>query len=210
MWHLKKNHPLNHMTWRQLWQGVCVALALQISVVNGFHQILDASADRSMLCEGMYAKGDIRGDADPYILVEFPPHPETDSDVSLVIYAWEDEALLGVRPKDSPNVPKTYICGDEAIDFKLCNETQRGHFLITEPPNNETFAPIHTELVRVRQNQTEPIQVRYDILRTGWYCVNSIGLSDYSATVYWEGPYGKAPATEYPKLIVSHDLYMCV
>ncbi|RKP08531.1 transmembrane receptor, partial [Thamnocephalis sphaerospora] len=73
--------------------------------------------------------------------------------------------------------------------------------LVSEAPSNETHAPVHTELVRVRQNQSEPYGVRYNVTRTGWYCVNTISLTDFSADVYWESPFGKAPANEYPKLI---------
>ncbi|KAI9596866.1 lung seven transmembrane receptor-domain-containing protein [Syncephalis fuscata] len=189
-------------SWRQktwsfgCWLGL---LTLANSNVMAFHQHLGGSTGTTMLCQGMYAKGDVAGSRDSYVHVQFPEKPANNADISIVIYDWRDEAALGVFPKNDTKRPKTYICDDEAIDFKICNETQRGQFLST--PIAGEMPMIYTESVHVRTNQSEPYDIRYNITRTGWYCVNTVSLENFDAHVFWESPFGKAPPSEYPKLI---------
>ena len=54
-------------------------------------------------CSGMYSKSAWGGDVDPFILTTFSKaEPEGDDDplVSLVIFEWKDEDLVGVWPSD--------------------------------------------------------------------------------------------------------------
>lgn len=67
----------------------------------------------------MYAKGDVAGSGDSTIRVVFPGNPANDADVSVVIYNWEDEGLLGIRPANATTVgvtlQKLYIYMDASI-----------------------------------------------------------------------------------------------
>lgn len=61
----------------------------------------------------MYSKQSWGGDVDPFILAKFiKTMPERDDDplVSLVIFEWRDEDLVGVWPSDdAPEVGKPFI-----------------------------------------------------------------------------------------------------
>ncbi|KAI8050525.1 lung seven transmembrane receptor-domain-containing protein [Syncephalis plumigaleata] len=129
----------------------------------------------------------------------FPSEPTLDASVSIVVYNWEDELALGVHPHNDTSIPKTYICDDAAMQFKLCNETQRGEFLTT--PIEGQLSPIVTKYVQLRQNGSHIDPITYPIERTGWYCVNAVSLTEFDTTVEWSSSFGDAPASEYPKLI---------
>ena len=66
-------------------------------------------------CNGMYSKTAWGGSVDPFILTKFiQATPEGDEDpvVSLVIFEWKDEDLVGVWPsEDAPKV------GTDALHF---------------------------------------------------------------------------------------------
>ena len=73
----------------------------------------DQKDDNKLRCAGMYSRKSWGGSVDPYILVKFmkPAEPEKAS-VSLVIFEWKDEDLIGVYPKPGatsvcPIVPST-------------------------------------------------------------------------------------------------------
>ena len=60
----------------------------------------------------MYSRKSWGGQVDPYILVKFRESPvEDDADpvVSLVMFEWKDEDLIGRRPEGSNRVQRTAI-----------------------------------------------------------------------------------------------------
>ena len=65
----------------------------------------------------MYSKSAWGGDADPFILTTFmKATPEGDEDplVSLVVFEWRDEELVGIWPnKDSREVSSAQNCSDD-------------------------------------------------------------------------------------------------
>ena len=62
-------------------------------------------------CNGMYSKSAWGGSVDPFILTKFiqaTPEGAEDPIVSLVIFEWKDEDLVGVWPsEDAPKVGPT-------------------------------------------------------------------------------------------------------
>ena len=60
----------------------------------------------------MYSKGDWGGDTDPFIAAKFikADAEEDDSDpvVSLVVFEWRDEDLIGVWPSDDAAEVRTF------------------------------------------------------------------------------------------------------
>lgn len=88
----------------------------------------------------------------------------------------------------------------------MCTEKERGKFLYSAPDEHQ--AHIYTEWINARTNKTEPHEMRYNVSKTGWYCINSVSVSDFEADVYWESPFGKAPASEYPKLLASYLVFV--
>ena len=59
-------------------------------------------------CQGMYSRKAWGGDTDPFVLTKFiknTPKEDEDPIVSLVIFEWRDEDLVGVWPtEDAPQV----------------------------------------------------------------------------------------------------------
>ena len=59
-------------------------------------------------CQGMYSRKAWGGDTDPFVLTKFiknTPKEDEDPVVSLVIFEWRDEDLVGVWPsEDAPQV----------------------------------------------------------------------------------------------------------
>ena len=59
-------------------------------------------------CQGMYSRKAWGGDTDPFVLTKFikdTPKGDEDPVVSLVIFEWRDEDLVGVWPSaDAPQV----------------------------------------------------------------------------------------------------------
>ena len=68
------------------------------------------SADRQQ-CNGMYSRSTWGGDTDPHITTKFSKSTaegDDDTTVSLVIFEWRDEDLVGIWPsEDAPSVCRT-------------------------------------------------------------------------------------------------------
>ncbi len=66
-------------------------------------------------CNGMYSKSAWGGDTDPFIETKFikttPPDGE-DPLVSLVIFEWRDEDLVGVWPSEDAQKVRRILCSE--------------------------------------------------------------------------------------------------
>lgn len=149
-------------------------------------------------CSGMYSKKGWGGDTDPYIETTLKKIPEdSDSFVSLVIFEFRDEDLIGVWP--SPDAPeKEYICTQPNIDKKFCNSTQLGTFILS--PN---VSDSRNQILSTKINLKDPQAPKYSVERTGYYCVSSAPFSDgarYKGKVEFRNAYGNLPAAQIAKL----------
>lgn len=70
----------------------------------------DQKEDNRLKCAGMYSRKSWGGSVDPFILVKFlkPPAEQKAASVSLVIFEWKDEELVGVFPEGA--APGTPVC----------------------------------------------------------------------------------------------------
>lgn len=112
-----------------------------------------------------------------------------------------------------------YICTLDALEAKLCTENDLGRFITTPASLIETDASIFTASVRFDPVPSAPINeqdkqlrtgpYRYDIKKTGYYCVGHVPLmlegssrnTSYEGVVDFENAFeGHLPASEYPKL----------
>lgn len=84
-------------------------LCARRSVLTCRSQTQDAS--KRLQCSGMYSRKAWGGNTDPFILTKFAKLP-TDGDfdpiVSLLIFEWSDEPLIGRRISDDPEVCDTF------------------------------------------------------------------------------------------------------
>ncbi|KAL8812926.1 MAG: hypothetical protein Q9200_000665 [Gallowayella weberi] len=148
----------------------------------------------------MYSKKGWGGDTDPFILTTFEKAPapnDQDAFVSLVVFEFRDEDLIGLWP--SPDAPeKEYICTQANIDKKYCNSTELGHFILS--PN---ASDSRNQILSTKVNLKDPQAPKYDVQKTGYYCVGSSPFSDgatYKGKVEFRNAYGRLPAAQIAKL----------
>lgn len=66
----------------------------------------------------MYSKSAWGGPVDPFILIKFLPHQgDQDPIVSLVVFEWKDEDLIGVYP--SPDAPQVWDSYCELVEMEV-------------------------------------------------------------------------------------------
>ncbi|KAL8971026.1 MAG: hypothetical protein Q9197_003495 [Variospora fuerteventurae] len=151
-------------------------------------------------CSGMYSKKGWGGDTDPFIQTTFEKGSNpNDKDVyiSLVVFEFRDEDLIGVWP--SPDAPeKEYVCTQPNIDKKFCNTTQLGEFILS-PNASDSRNQIMSKKINLKDPQTP----KYDVKRTGYYCVSSAPFSEdvqYKGKIEFRNAYGNLPAAQIAKL----------
>ena len=167
----------------------------------------------------MYSRGSWGGSVDPYILTKFDKSSadgDTDAVVSLVIFEWRDEYLLGVvnqhseertvrllhdptvRPDVNPSQQREIICFDQNVKAGLCNETQIGEFILQPNATSLSQNNIVTKAIHLKDGAP----INFPIKKTGYYCVWTYNFSTrpYRATVEFRNSYGQLPATQIPKL----------
>ena len=150
---------------------------------------------------------------DPFILIKFiKDTSEGDSDplVSMVIFEWKDEHLIG-RYKDGDDklvgpvsfwdtgdlyIAQETICDRENIDAGLCEEANMGAFILS-PNATESKNPIISQAIHLK----DPPAINYPVKKTGFYCVSTFAQSaKYDAIVEWRNAFGELPAAQIPKL----------
>ncbi|RAL14658.1 putative integral membrane protein (Ptm1) [Aspergillus homomorphus CBS 101889] len=151
-------------------------------------------------CSGMYSRKAWGGNADPFILTKFVQDSNAgDSDplVSLVIFEWTDENLIG-RPVPGDSEMIETICDEASVQANLCKEDQIGSFILAANATETAKFPIITQAVHLNN----PVAVNYPIKKTGFYCVSTYGYSgqDYKAVVEFRNSYGELPAAQIAKL----------
>lgn len=148
----------------------------------------------------MYSRKSWGGDVDPFILIKFlkkdgreaPKKP-----VSLLIFEWNDFDLIGQWPENDSE-DKELICDDENVKAGLCNEKQKGQWLLA--PNATESSK--SEIKSVAINLQEPPATNYMVKKTGYYCVFTLADDDvdYEAVVEFRNAYGELPAAQIAKL----------
>ncbi len=110
-----------------LWGSWTLASEVQIVPIAIFHaqihkaynSVQTQDSQNRQQCNGMYSKRSWGGDVDPFILTKFTKAtPEGDEDplVSLVMFEWRDEDLVGVWPSpDAAKVGKIYLLGESPL-----------------------------------------------------------------------------------------------
>ncbi|KAI4258614.1 MAG: hypothetical protein LQ352_001149 [Teloschistes flavicans] len=180
----------------------CLGAVALLTALAGANELgIDNSKDLNrQQCSGMYSRKSWGGDTDPYILTTLnkaSPPPDQDVFVSLVIFEYRDEDLIGVWP--SPDaVDKEYICTQPNVDRNFCNSTQLGKFILS--PN---ASDSKNQILSTKINLKDPEAPRYEVKKTGYYCVGSAPFSadaQYKGNVEFRNAYGRLPAAQIAKL----------
>lgn len=162
----------------------------------------------SQVCAGMYSKHDWGGSKKPHIglnLLEYGKDKydskkgkdqKTSEDINLtyVIFEYKDIEAIG-HQFDDGNIK--FICDDNAInDMKICDESQKGTFIIESDHTNVT-------VLSGKIDHLGKSDVNYPINSTGYYCVSTFVESptmNYRGIINFQNAFGELSATEIPKL----------
>ncbi|KAH0547578.1 hypothetical protein FGG08_000303 [Glutinoglossum americanum] len=203
-----------------MWLHTLFLLTLAVAVVTASEVQLDEKDQNRQRCSGMYSRKTWGGSVDPFILTKFEKATagsNPDPIVSFVIFEWHDEKFIGrSRTPDSVDVSspaiilvadqltllelqKEYICDEEMVQAKYCNNTDVGKFILSEDAQRQSQGLIITQAIHLKD---DPKPIEYAIKRTGYYCVGTYGYSadSYRAVVVFRNSYGELPAAQIPKL----------
>ncbi|KAF2157198.1 ER membrane protein [Myriangium duriaei CBS 260.36] len=181
--------------------ALLLQLLLLLKFVTAAEVALDQSRNNKQQCQGMYSKKAWSGNTDPFIMANIlkPDNVPNDQDpmVSLVIFEWSDRKYLGVPDKNAESGEVFYICDDAAIASDYCKDENKGAF-ITSADAKDATSEIRTLAVHLK----DPQVIKYDVKRTGYYCVYTepYGEEDYSGAVEFRNAYGELPAAQIAKL----------
>ncbi|KAH3899895.1 lung seven transmembrane receptor family protein SCDLUD_004198 [Saccharomycodes ludwigii] len=160
------------------------------------------------VCSGMYSKEDWGGKVDPFISFNLQKTSNDDEDISVIIFDYEDYLHIG---KEIPgtNGELKYICDDYAVDLGLCDSDDKGNFLIEEAPvynpDTDENTTLSAEIYTFHQSKTGLHEVKYQVKKTGYYCVDTFSADGddnlkYSSVVNFRNAFGHLPASEINKL----------
>jgi hypothetical protein len=93
----------------------------------------------------MYSRKSWGGSVDPYILVKFmkPPPEQKAASVSLVIFEWKDEELVGVFPEGA--APGTPVCMTSMFNpWPIANQSHRKNISAPKAMSRRSFATRRT------------------------------------------------------------------
>lgn len=183
------------------WQlhGLWISALLAGKVLGHDVRLKPDDAHRQQ-CTGMYGKKAWGGDVDPFILlaVDKVEKPEkSDPLMSVVIFEWKDEELIGRQGAD-PRAPKETICSPANVKSKLCEEKSLGSYILELNATKKAKSPLVSTAVKL----TDPKPIKYPVKKTGFYCVSTFKYSgeDYNGIVTFRNAYGELPAPQIPKL----------
>ena len=93
---------------------------------------------------------------------------------------------------------KEIICYEDMVKEGHCNSTQIGQFILQENATAISRNPIITKALDLKS----PTPIKYDIKKTGYYCVWTYGYSaaEYNGVVEFRNSYGELPAAQIAKL----------
>ncbi|KAL1954166.1 hypothetical protein VTO42DRAFT_1574 [Malbranchea cinnamomea] len=175
--------------------------ALLASAALANDVVLKQDDDHRQQCSGMYSRKAWGGDVDPFILVKVNKVEVKDSDplMSLLIFEWKDENLIGrYPPGDEEKLQKETICDRENVKVGLCGEDEIGSFILVANATTKSKSPLVSTAVHLK----DPQPIKYAVERTGFYCVSTYAYSGeaYNGIVSFRNAYGELAATQIPKL----------
>ncbi|CRG90646.1 Membrane protein PTM1 [Talaromyces islandicus] len=155
--------------------------------------------DHRQKCAGMYSRKAWGGDVEPFILTKFNKIEEDVTEdflVSLVVFEWGDEDLIGRVPAGSDE--RATICDQANVEAKLCSQDELGAFILAENAKENSKNPILSQAVNLK----DPAAINYPIKNTGFYCVSTFAYSghEYEGVIEFRNAYGELPGAQIAKL----------
>ncbi|KAI0104181.1 lung seven transmembrane receptor-domain-containing protein [Nemania sp. FL0031] len=175
-------------------------LGLSLWTAQALEVQIDQTDENRQKCAGMYSKAAWGGPVEPFILTVFPNDTikaDEDPVVSLIIFEWKDQDLIGVFPNPEA-FTKELICDEENVKNELCEESHLGEWILAPNATEKSGNLILTQAVHLKSSAP----INYPITKTGYYCVAAYGFppQDFMGVVEFREAYGELPATQIPKL----------
>ncbi|KAF3930704.1 hypothetical protein ABW19_dt0208727 [Dactylella cylindrospora] len=129
------------------------------------------------------------------------PDEKTEDDwaVSLLIFEYKDEHLIGTTSTDADGMTTRVVtCSEDALKNNFCKKEQLGKFIVDTKANKTAQSLMISTTVNIKKGQP----LKYDIKKTGFYCVATWGYAadHYNGVVEFRNAYGELPASQIPKL----------
>ncbi|GAB1320779.1 Membrane protein ptm1 [Madurella fahalii] len=181
------------------WAYTLALLVLSVWTARALEFALDETDDNRQQCYGMYSKNAWGGPVDPFIQVKFTDVGKDLGDdpvVSLLIFDWIDQDLIGVVPEGKLN--RIGICEPQWVDDGLCQKENIGEFILAPNATEEAANAILTKAVHLKKSGP----IKYPITKTGYFCVvtDKFSAEKYQAVVEFRNAYGELLAAQIPKL----------
>ncbi|KAH8923755.1 hypothetical protein BT69DRAFT_1262125 [Atractiella rhizophila] len=219
-------------------------LSLLLASAAAYQVEITSESMSRQVCSGMWGKANVAGAADPFIEIIFGPSSK--GYLALVVYEWADARYLGVDPTGT-NVEnewgddRIYVCTPSSVSSGLCDSADLGNFIVSLPDGKGiTTTTIWTTHLHLEEEKgpfryvfpypqyAEPEYdrdgvERYEIPRTGYYCVGTVPVTltvagadgEAGEESYYEGVVdfsntfkGYLPASEYPKVVFYGTLVL--
>jgi hypothetical protein len=153
------------------------------------------SEDWQQVCSGMYDKQAFGGSVNPFIGTNLVKFEGGNTDVSVVIFEFQDLYLFG---KEMDDGNRKWVCDEHAVSLNLCDESSLGQFIVDDDMQGNKSEVLTYQLTNLgSQEQT------YLVKNTGYYCVATFALNSnakYSILVNFRNSFGQLAASEFPKL----------
>ncbi|KAI1426045.1 lung seven transmembrane receptor-domain-containing protein [Xylaria sp. FL1777] len=184
----------------KMWLSVLTVLGLSLWTVQALEVQIDQSDENWQKCAGMYSKAAWGGPVDPFILTVFPNdsiNADEDPVVSLIIFEWKDQDLIGAFPNPEAFI-KERICNEDNVKLNLCEESHLGEWIVAPNATEKSGNLILTKALHLKS--AGPIN--YPIKKTGYFCVAAYGFNtkEFKGVVEFREAYGELPASQIPKL----------
>ncbi|KAK4057820.1 hypothetical protein OIO90_001039 [Microbotryomycetes sp. JL221] len=208
--------------WSASWLRLLLVWFIGWAHVTRAYQVLISSEDDNrQVCSGMWGKGK----QDAFIEVLFSPSSR--GQLALVIFEWQDAKYLGTDQNGQSTDnnwtnERVFICTLDALASKLCTDNELGRFIKTPASDSDDpsagqsiwttsvrFDPVKSAPVNEQDKALGTGPFRYDIRKTGYYCVGHVPVvlegatrnTSYQGVVDFENVFqGHLPASEYPKV----------
>ncbi|KAI9890735.1 MAG: hypothetical protein M1814_003665 [Vezdaea aestivalis] len=182
----------------RLWLSALAASALFPTSALANEVKIDHTESGHQQCSGMFDKSTWGGAVNPHIQVVLEKY-EGDADplVSLIIFEWHDEPLVGQYANPTDPEPQ-YICNGENVDRKLCTEEQLGQWILANNATTKSKNKIFTQATNLKD--VGPI--KYEVKKTGYYCViiDPYTAEQFKGVVSFRNAFGELPAAQIAKL----------
>lgn len=148
---------------------------------------------RQQFCGGVYSAKDRPGPLDAKIEIDFEKQPDSNREVTMVVYAYRDIEHLGHPNSNYGGDQRRYLCDPTSLAERFCTEDELGQIIVDDKEN------LAHEVLTRKVSLNNPQGISYEVTGTDYYCVATIPLNSnfkYEASISFQSAYGYLPGTQ--------------